>query len=616
MSREVTFFFTDMEGSTRLARKLGADYLDLLNQHNNIIRTSVRNHDGKIIENPGDGYFIIFDDPVQAILCAAEIQKKIHTHHWPSGEEVKIRIAVHHGEASESESGFTGIEINRTSRICYAAHGGQTLVSDKVHKMVKHGLPIEIGFKELGTFILRDFDEPTSLVQMTPEDLSDNFPYPRTLTTLPVIAVLPFENPGKNEDQEIFSRGIAEEIIIALGRISGLRVIARSSSFALAAKGLDAQKIGKDLKATAVLEGSIRVSDDRIRVNAELVDSESGVNIWSERYEQRTEDLFTIQDEIARKITSALEVKLSREKVREIKNIQTRVIEAYEYYLRGRGFLYQFSRQSVEFALQMFDKAIEVDPEYALAYCGRADCYSYLYMYSETGQETLDLADKSSMQAVELDPLLAEGYASMGLALSLLKKYNEASLVFEKAIELDPQLYEGYYQYARMAFTEGKLEKAGGLYEKANEVRPEDYQSLLLAGQCYDTLGWPQKALDVRQRGVKIVEDHIHLNPGDTRALYMGANGLVVIGEKKKAMEWLQRAFTLEPEDPMLLYNAGCIYALMEMNDEAFNCLEKSAQTGLTQKEWYIHDSNLDSIREEPRFERLLELLDEINAKS
>jgi tetratricopeptide (TPR) repeat protein len=141
----------------------------------------------------------------------------------------------------------------------------------------------------------------------------------------------------------------------------------------------------------------------------------------------------------------------------------------------------------------------------------------------------------------------------------------------------------------------------------ANSVRKEDYQSLLLAGQYYEDLGDLVKSIEIRQRGVMIAENHLKINPGDTRALYMGANGLIGLGEREKGLKLLQRAITLDPDDAMLLYNAGCIYAMCNMSEQALNCLEKSADSGLTQKDWYIHDSNLDSIRHLDRFKKILE---------
>ena len=184
--------------------------------------------------------------------------------------------------------------------------------------------------------------------------------------------------------------------------------------------------------------------------------------------------------------------------------------------------------------------------------------------------------------------------------------YEEAEKAFKRAVELGPTLFEAYYQYGRMSLVAGKIDQAARLMISANSVRKEDYQSLFMAGQCYEDLGDLVKSIEIRQRGVMIAENQLKINPGDTRALYMGANGLIGLGETEDGLKWLQRALTLDPDDAMLLYNAGCIYAMCGMAEEALNCLEKSANSGLTQKDWYIHDSNLDSLRDLNRFKEII----------
>ncbi len=285
-------------------------------------------------------------------------------------------------------------------------------------------------------------------------------------------------------------------------------------------------------------------------------------------------------------------------------------MEAYEYYLRGRRFYYQFSEKDIQFAIRMYKKAIECDSQYALAYGGLSECYSYLYMYSKTDKRNLLQANQSSKVAIKLDPLLAEAWTSRGVALSLKNKYKKAEKAFEKAIEIDPMLFETCYQYARMSFAQGNYEKAASLYNRASEIRPDDYQPPLLSAQSYEEMGQMEKANELRKKGIEIAEENLKFNPGDTRALSLAANGLAAIGENEKAMNFLQRALILEPDDPMLLYNAGCIYAIIGSENDALNCLEKSADTGLTQKDWYIHDGNLASIRESIRFKKMLERME------
>ena len=429
------------------------------------------------------------------------------------------------------------------------------------------------------------------------------------------IAILPFTNVSGDPEQDYFCEGLAAEILIGLARIPGLHLVARSTVFALEREGLDVGEMGRRLNATAVLDGAVLMAEDRLSITAKLVDVATGKELWTCQFDREMQDVFVVLDEIVAGVTGAFETKAVPERVRNIQSIHTSDVEAYDFYVCGRERFYQYSRQGVEAALEMFRKAIGIDASYALAYCGIADCYSYLYMYVESSDENREEADATSLRALELDPLLAEAYASRGVALSLPCRFEEAEEAFEKAIERDPQLFEARYFYARTSFAQGKLEKAAQLFDEAHWKRPEDFQSLLLTGQIYDALQLPERAAEVRRRGVAIAEQHLHLNPTDTRALYMVANGLVALGETEQGLEWLQRALSLDSHDAMLLYNAGCTYALAHRTDDALDCLERSVEAGVTQKEWYENDSNLDSVRAHPRFKKLLDAMPEVQSR-
>ncbi|MBP1659913.1 MAG: serine/threonine protein kinase with repeat, partial [Candidatus Aminicenantes bacterium] len=216
-------------------------------------------------------------------------------------------------------------------------------------------------------------------------------------------------------------------------------------------------------------------------------------------------------------------------------------------------------------------------------------------------------AEAAGRRAVELAPGSAQAQASLAVALSLGSRKEEAQAAFEKAIRLDPTLFEAWYFYARQAFAGGDMPKAASLYEEAMRVRPEDFYSPLLIAQVYQELGRPEDARAARERGVALVEKHIDLHPDDARALYMGANGLVALGLKEKGLEWARRARRIDPDDPMLLYNLGCIHSLAGDVEEAVDCLERAASGGLLQKGWYEHDGDLDPLRGHPRFKALLE---------
>ncbi len=423
------------------------------------------------------------------------------------------------------------------------------------------------------------------------------------------IAVLPFVNMSADPENEYFTDGIAEEIINALTKIQALRVASRTSSFAFKGKNEDIGEIGKKLKVATVLEGSVRKAGTKLRVTAQLVNVADGYHLWSERYDRELEDVFAIQDEIAQNIVRALRVVLSDEEKRAIEKVPTADVQAYDYYLRGRQFFHQYRRTGIQFARRMFERAIEIDPRYALAYAGVADCCSFLYMYWDASKANLEQADTASRRALELDPELAEAHAARGLAVSLGKHYDEAEREFQTALRLNPKLFEGHYFYARTCFQQGKLAEAVERFEQASQVRPEDYQPVLMAAMPLKGLGRKAEAQAMLRRGLQVVERHLELNPDDARALILGALALVQLGDLERGLDWARRALALDPEDSGQLYNLACLYAVAGQSEEAISCLARAIQNGFGHKEWLENDSDLDSLRGHPKFQALVNRL-------
>ena len=427
----------------------------------------------------------------------------------------------------------------------------------------------------------------------------------QTAAAVKSIAVLPFVNMSNDPENEYFTDGVAEEIINALSKIQSLRVASRTSSFAFKGKSEDMGEIGRKLKVATVLEGSVRKAGNRLRVTAQLVNVADGYHLWSERYDRQLEDVFEIQDEIAGNIVRALRVVLSDDEKRAIEKAPTENVEAYDYYLRGRQFFHQFRRSGIQFARRMFERAIELDPRFALAYAGIADSCSFMYMYWDGSKSNLDSADSASRKALELDPELAEAHASHGFALTLSRKYEDARQEFETAIRINPKLYEAHYLYARACFQERRFEEAVQHYEDAARVRPEDYQALLLMQAPLNSLGRSDDATGALRKGLQVAERHLELNPDDARALTLGAGALIQFGERERALEWSTRALGIDPNDSGVLYNVACTYSLAGATEDALHCLEQAVQNGFGHREWLENDSDLDLLRADPRFEAL-----------
>jgi adenylate cyclase len=426
----------------------------------------------------------------------------------------------------------------------------------------------------------------------------------------PSIAVLPFSDMSPKKDQGYFCDGIAEEIINSLAHLKGLDVAARTSSFAFKGIPEDVRIIGRKLGVGTVLEGSIRKSGMRLRITAQLVNVADGYHLWSECYDRKLKDVFAIQEEIAHSIVRSLEVKLSDTEKRLLERVPTKNIEAFDFYIRGRQFFYQSKRKSIECAIEMFAHATAKDPVYALAYAGMADCYSYLYMYFDNARSNLELAEKMSRMALDLDPGLAEAHTARGFARSLSRHYREAEDEYKKAIQLNPRLFEAYYFYARTCFAAGRTEEAARLYEQAERVKPEDCQAPSLLAFTRRILGQKEKGTEAYNRTLAKVQRHLELNPDDARALYIGATALMELGEKEKGLEWIKKSYSLEPNDPYIVYGLACFHCRVGNLEEGMNFFEQSVRAGFTHKEWVMNDTDLDPIRKNPRFKSLIKNLE------
>lgn len=422
----------------------------------------------------------------------------------------------------------------------------------------------------------------------------------------PSIAILPFANMSTDPENEFFADGIAEEIINALTKVRALDVVSRSSAFAFKKRTEDVTEIGRKLNVRTVLEGSVRKAGSRLRITAQLIDVATRYHLWSERYDREMADVFAIQDEIATNIVNALKLVLTEKEEAAIKKVPTQSVRAYEYYLRGRQLFHQRRPNTLDAAEDMYRRAIALDPNYAMAYAGLADCSAFRANEEGGGEEALAQAEAASKRALELDPNSAEAHASRGLTLSHQKRFAEAEPEFKEAIRLDPTLYEAAYFYGRMLQTAGKPDEAIEMYERAVGLRPDDYQALSFLAMAHQARGDAAKVEDASRRMADAAERAISLNPGDTRALYLGAINLERLGESTRAQEWAQRARQLDPNHPVMLYNLACFHSVAGRVDVAIDHLEQSIELGFFHPEWFLSDSDLANLRGNPRFEALV----------
>jgi adenylate cyclase len=420
----------------------------------------------------------------------------------------------------------------------------------------------------------------------------------------PSIAVLPFDDMSERGDQAYFCEGIAEEILNALCKVANLRVASRMTAFCFGSKSADVREIGRKLNVQTVLEGSVRKAGDQLRITAQLVKTADGYHLWSRQYDRRLEDLFEIQKEIADSIASALSVTLKRKTPSEVQKVDAR---AYDLFLRGLSFFGKQNIQDTVYARQMFMRALEVDPDFGRAWAGLAYTYGFEYLYFNATGVNREEALRTSQKALALAPDLAESHVAAGIAKCMVQDYAQAEAEFEKAVELDPENFDAWYFFARDKVHEGDLERAVKLFERASQVRPEDYQSVLLQSQLWHSLGDPKRERDAARRGIERARLVLELNPDDNRAYNIGAFALLRLGEREEAEKWMMESVARAPMDSIVHYNAACFYSLAGEVEKSLDCLENChLKVGNLNREWLLHDSDLDNVREHPRFEKIL----------
>lgn len=423
------------------------------------------------------------------------------------------------------------------------------------------------------------------------------------------LAVLPFADMSPERDQDYLCEGLAEELIGALSKVERIKVAARSSAFRFAGSDLDLRDIGRQLAVDTVLEGSVRKAGERLRVTVQMVDVVDGYQLWSERFDRGFEDIFAVQDEIAERAAEKLRGMLSEHERQVLKGGSEVDPKAYELYLRGRHIFARLGKTHLAAAREVFRRAIEIDPDFALAWAGLSLAHSWEYQWWRQ-QDHREPGLQAAMRALELAPNLAEAHMAMGWARTHTSDHDEAEEHLRRALELDPDYWEAHWMYGRLCLVTGRHEEAVRHFGRAADLNPDDYQALALLVTEEQHLGHEQESIDAARRGVERVRRAIDRYPDDARAHYMGAMMLLRLDEREWALEWARRAEDLTPGDPATLYNLACFYAIAGKHEQALDTLEKTLETGFGFTDWIDNDPDLDVLRDDPRFAEIRARLD------
>ena len=601
----------DVVGYSRLMQRDEAGTLAALKtRRTEVLQPLVARHRGRIVKLMGDGVLIEFASAVDAVECAVRLQEAMDAANarLPEDRRILLRIGINLGDVMVEGSDLYGDGVNIAARLEGLAEPGGVFVSQTVFNHVRG--KVQIGFEDLGEHNLKNMPEPVRVYMASGAADGEVAPGRSWQSSKVSIAVLPFVNMSGDPEQEYFSDGITEDVITDLSKASALSVIARNTAFTFKGKAVDMAKIARQLNVGYVVEGSVRKVGGRVRITAQLIDGARGDHVWADRYDRDLTDIFAIQDEITHAIVEQLKVKLLPEEKKVIGQAPTENVEAYTYYLRGRQFLHRHSKSYYLLAKRMFAKAVELDPLYARAYAGIADCDSFLFLHYQV-DIAVEVILATSAKALDLEAHLAEAHASRGLALSLGERYEEAMAEFEEAIRLDPNSFEAHYFCARACFAQGKLERAAEEFERAAEIRPDDYQSLILLVAIYRSLGRDGDTAPAARAGIERAQRELTLHPENPRPAYLGAIALAELGEMDRAREWASRALAIDPDDVLVRYNVSCFHARVGDTEQAIDLLEQLLpHANHETKAWVKHDSDFDAIRSHPRWQKVLALIE------
>ncbi len=419
------------------------------------------------------------------------------------------------------------------------------------------------------------------------------------------VAVLYFENLSGAKEDEYLRDGITEDVITELSKIRGLNIFSRPTVLAFRDKPVTPAQVGQQIGAAYVLTGTLRRSGARLRINAQLVDTHTDFPLWSERFDREMKDVFEVQDEMARKIAEALRVTLSPEELEALAVKPTENLQAYDLYLRGKRYARRQTRQDLEFALQMFENAVAIDPSFALAYAACANACAMFFCNYSRDQVWVERAREASGKAVALRWDLPEVQVSQAWVLYAAELHDEAVRMVKKAIERKRDCEGAYYLLCRALFAAGRYQEILDVAEAAIEASGEDYNAYVPITNALGAMGKEEAKRNMTQRRTAAFENHLKQVPEDARARILLGADYAFLGRPEDALRELNLAVTLRANEASILYNAACVYCGLNRKPEALEALRKAWEAGFRDSVWARRDPDLVLLHDEPEFDRL-----------
>jgi adenylate cyclase len=623
--------FTDMVGYTALGQRDESLSLTILTEQRKLVRPILMKHNGREVKTIGDAFLVEFPSALDAVRCAYDIQRATREFNisLPEPRRFHLRVGVHLGDVVESEGDVSGDAVNIASRIEPLAEEGGVCLSRQVYDHVRN--KFDLPLTSLGVKSLKNLAEPLELFKM-------EMPWSRTkdvevshVADRQRIAVLPFENISPSPADAYVSDGLTEETISTLSKITGLRVIARTSVLRYRGSEKGIAEIGRELGVGTLLEGSVRKMGDKLRVTVQLIDSGTEEHLWAQDYDRRMEDVFEVQKEIATRVAEELRVKLQPQEMRRLEKKSTEKSAAFTLYLKGRYYWNERTEEGFGKAREYFEKAIEADPSYAQAYVGLADTYLLMaFQNLIRSQEAHRKAKYLTLRALEIDKTLGEAHTTLGYIYEDTGDWKEAETEFKKAIDLNPSYSTAHFWYSILLTWQGRHDEAISQALKAEELDPFSPSTIIAVGQA---LTYARRYDEAIERLTRVIQ----ANPDIYNPRFMLTLAYLGKGEYAQAREEARKTIAvsktpteravaglglaeaglghsveaknilrdLEQRHAQMLLLANLHISLGE-REEAIRCLETGYKNGEASLGWITVIPYFDGLRNDPRFVSLI----------
>ena len=555
----------DAVGYSRLMQEDETWTIQTIDNSKRLISELVTQFNGRVVDAPGDNLLAEFASVVDAIECAIDIQKKMEAKDTDQHDDhrLRFRIGINLGDVVQKNDRIYGDGVNIAARLEGLAEPGGICISRASYDHVKN--KVAVGFEYLGEHHVKNIADPVRVYRVlmrsdserrligkerpiqnrwkwtvlltiigiafvgivpvvwihyrNPTSLSERSiakPFSTAPTTIkPSIAVLPFKTIGDDREQDYFSDGITNDIITDLSKFSELFVIASNSVFFYKGKAVAVQQVKKELGARYILEGSVQKANDKVRINVQLIDATSGHHIWAERYDRELNSFFALQDEIVQTIVTTLAIKIDNEERARVMKKDTQNMEAYDYVLRGWEYFSRSTRSENNQAQKMFEKAIMLDPYYAIAYVGLGQTYmaQFAYGWTEFSDQALQKSFDLSQKALKIDETSALAHALLGEVYRYWMQYDLAKKEYRRAIELNPNDANSHAELGAIMNYSGQTDEAIQALETAlsfnPHMRPSNYMQL---GLAYFLKGRNVDAIEILNQGLSWYPDDVFIH--------------------------------------------------------------------------------------------------------